>query len=101
MKYDFGKWASTLSAFDIKSPTLLENSATKIYSPNGEVRHRGLEWNVFGEPRKGTRLMGGLMFLDATYRNTEGGLYDATASPRRRAGMPSWALSRILLRFRA
>lgn len=40
------------------------------------MRHRGLEWNVFGEPRKGTRLMGGLMFLDATYRNTEGGLYD-------------------------
>lgn len=76
VKYDFGKWASTLSAFDIKSPTLLENSATKIYAPNGEVRHRGLEWNVFGEPRKGTRLMGGLMFLDATYRNTKGGLYD-------------------------
>lgn len=75
-KYDFGKWATTLSAFAIKSPTLIEDTATNRYAPSGEVRHRGIEWNVVGEPHKGTRLMGGLMFLDATYRNTAGGLYD-------------------------
>ena len=81
VKYDFGRWATTLSFFNIESPTLIEDAATKIYSPSGEVRHRGLEWNFFGEPVKGTRLLGGLMLLDAKYTKSEGGAYDGKRVP--------------------
>ena len=81
VKYDFGRWATTLSFFNIESPTLIEDAATKIYSPSGEVRHRGLEWNFFGEPVKGTRLLGGLMLLDAKYTKSEGGAYDGNRVP--------------------
>ncbi len=75
VKYDFGKWATTLAGFDIQSPTLISDGAG-YYSPSGEIRHRGIEWNVYGEPHQGTRIMGGIMFLDAKYRNTQDGQYD-------------------------
>ena len=81
VKYDFGRWATTLSFFNIESPTLIEDAATKIYSPSGEVRHRGLEWNFFGEPVKGTRLIGGLMLLDAKYTKSQGGAYNGNRVP--------------------
>ena len=81
VKYDFGRWATTLSFFNIESPTLIEDAATRIYSPSGEVRHRGLEWNFFGEPVKGTRLLGGLMLLDAKYTKSEGGAYNGNRVP--------------------
>ena len=80
VKYDFGQWATTFSAFDLKSPTLIAD-ASNHYTPSGEVRHRGLEWNFFGEPVKGTRLLGGLMLLDAKYTKSKGGAYDGNRVP--------------------
>ena len=89
-KYDFGKWAMTLSAFNIESPTLIADTANPIhsakgtkynYSPSGEIRHRGLEWNFFGEPVKGTRILGGVMLLDAKYTKSQGGQYDGNRVP--------------------
>lgn len=86
VKYDFGRWATTISAFNIKSPTLIADIANPVgtkynYYPTGEVRHRGLEWNFFGEPVKGTRLIGGLMLLDAKYTKSEGGAYNGNRVP--------------------
>ncbi|WP_315436462.1 TonB-dependent siderophore receptor [uncultured Selenomonas sp.] len=80
VKYDFGQWATTFSAFDLKSPTLIAD-ASNHYTPSGEVRHRGLEWNFFGEPVKGTRLLGGLMLLDAKYTKSKGGAYNGNRVP--------------------
>ena len=80
VKYDFGQWATTFSAFDLKSPTLIAD-ASNHYTPSGEVRHRGLEWNFFGEPVKGTRLIGGLMLLDAKYTKSQGGAYNGNRVP--------------------
>ena len=86
VKYDFGRWATTISAFNIKSPTLIADIANPVgtkynYYPTGEVRHRGLEWNFFGEPVKGTRLIGGLMLLDAKYTKSQGGAYNGNRVP--------------------
>ena len=84
-KHDFGGWATTISAFQIESPTLIADTANPIvsggttkynYNPSGEVRHRGIEWNFFGEPVPGTRLLGGLMLLDAKYTKSQGGQYN-------------------------
>lgn len=84
MKADLGKYAATLSAFSIKRPSLIQDASTSAYGLNGLVRHRGIELNVFGEPRKGTRVLGGMTFLDAKYVNTDSGLYDGN----RVAGIP-------------
>lgn len=75
-KFDTGKYSTTVSAFSIKRPSLIQNTTTTAYAPNGSVRHRGLEVNVVGEPTKGTRVLGGIAILDAAYQSTAGGAYD-------------------------
>lgn len=66
-KVDLGKVAATLSAFEVRNPSYTTDSATNEYALNSEVRARGLELNVFGEPLKGTRVLGGFMLLDSKY----------------------------------
>ena len=51
------------------------------------MRNRGLEWNFFGEPKKGTRLTGGMMWMDARHKKTAGGRYDGN----RKEGIPNFA----------
>ena len=75
-KFDFGKLATTLSLFTIKTPAMLTDPGTNIAAANGEVRNRGVEWSFFGEPKKGTRINGGMTWLNATYKKTAGGRYD-------------------------
>lgn len=76
VKIDSGKFTTTLSAFEIKLPSLIQNQTTKVYSLDGEIRNRGIEVNVFGEPTKGTRILGGMMFLNAKYAKTNAGTLD-------------------------
>ena len=72
-KFDFGKYTATVSAFNIKTPALSYVTVTPVnkldryYSLSTEIRNRGLEFNVFGEPTKGTRVLGGFMLLDSRY----------------------------------
>jgi iron complex outermembrane receptor protein len=47
-----------------------------VYGVFGKQRNRGLEFNVFGEPAKGLRVLGGLTLLDAKYLTTAGGAFD-------------------------
>ncbi|WP_295787660.1 TonB-dependent siderophore receptor [uncultured Veillonella sp.] len=72
-KFDFGKFATTVSAFQLTKPSLIENSVTNTYSVDGEQRNRGIEVSFFGEPTEGTRWLGGFTFIDAKYTTTEGG----------------------------
>jgi len=84
-KYDFGKMATMLSAFSITNAAIVRDPVTLIESANGEVRNRGLEWMFFGEPRKGTRITGGITWLNARYEKTTGGINDGKiqdGSPR-------------------
>lgn len=66
-KLDLGNFAATLSAFEVRNPSYTTDSATNVYALTSEVRARGLELNVFGEPVKGTRVLGGFMLLDSKY----------------------------------
>ena len=72
-KFDFGSFTSTLSFFNINRPSLIQNTTTTYYELGGETRHKGIELNFFGEPVKGTRLLGGITWLDATYTKTANG----------------------------
>ncbi|WP_422002368.1 TonB-dependent siderophore receptor [Reyranella sp.] len=83
-KIDWGKFTTTLSAFQISQPSSVTDVATNTLTQNGLQRNRGIEFNVFGTPTEGVRLLGGAMLLEAILLGTAGGVNDgwqATGSP--------------------
>lgn len=86
VKLDSGLYATTLSAFQIEQPSGQTDPVTRIYGLDGEQRNRGLELNVFGEPVKGTRLLGGVMLLDGKLVRTANGSNDGNTA----AGASRW-----------
>jgi iron complex outermembrane recepter protein len=76
VKVDWGKFTTTFSLFQISQPNTIIDVATNTLQLSGEQRNRGLEFNVFGEPLPGVRLLGGLMLLDAKLTKTPGGFTD-------------------------
>ncbi|MBR1222919.1 TonB-dependent siderophore receptor [Bradyrhizobium sp. U87765 SZCCT0131] len=75
-KLDLGTFGATLAAFQIAVPSGLLDPVTKIYSVDGEQRHRGIELNAFGEVAPGVRVLGGVTFLDARLTRTPGHVND-------------------------
>jgi iron complex outermembrane receptor protein len=81
VKVDWGRFTSTVSAFQISQPSLLTNTANNTLFLGGEQRNQGLEFNIFGEPMAGVRLLGGFMLLSPVLTQTEGGLTDGWIAP--------------------
>lgn len=81
-KYDMGNALATLSLFQIKQNGEMEQD--DVMTSSGEIRHRGIEASISGEPKKGTRLWGSLMYMDARY--TE----DADYKGKHEMGIPRW-----------
>ncbi|TDV70449.1 TonB-dependent receptor [Pseudomonas sp. LP_7_YM] len=79
-KYDLGPFAFTASVFRIKQPAY-EIMTSKVFGPNGKRRNDGVELTLFGEPLKGFRLMGGVMYIDSELTNTANGAYDGNRAP--------------------
>lgn len=83
-KYDLGSVRTTLSLFQIHKPSGLSVAnpdGSSTYRMNGEQRNRGVEFNVFGEPTKGMRLLGGLALTDARLSKTDSGTFDGKRAP--------------------
>jgi iron complex outermembrane receptor protein len=89
MKFDFGRFASTFSVFQIQQPSGFTNPATNIYSVNGEQRNRGVEINTFGELAAGVRLLGGVSFIRGELTKTAGGTLDGKTA----IGVPTTQLN--------
>ncbi|WP_083657799.1 TonB-dependent receptor [Herbaspirillum camelliae] len=83
-KVDYGTFGASASIFQITSPVGITDPTTRIYSLDGEQRHRGLEFSGFGEVARGVRLLGGITFLDAKLTQTAGG----TNNGKRAIGVP-------------
>jgi len=81
VKVDWGKFTTTVSAFQISQPNTITDVATNTLTLSGEQRNRGIEINVFGEPMEGVRLLGGVMFLNAVLTKTQSGLTDGWRAP--------------------
>lgn len=81
VKVDWGRFTTTASVFQISQPSTITNVATNTLMLAGEQRNQGLEFNVFGEPIEGVRLLGGVMFLNAVLAKTQGGLTDGWIAP--------------------
>ncbi|POP43390.1 TonB-dependent siderophore receptor [Superficieibacter electus] len=85
VKVDFDRVGGSLSLFEIKKPSALQDTVTNIYALDGEQRNRGVELNVFGEPTLGLRLNGSTVWLDPEMTKTKGGVNngkDAIGVPR-------------------
>lgn len=80
VKLDTGKFTSTLSVFRIKRPSTYTDPVTRLYGLNGEQQNTGLEFNVFGEPITGVRILGGFMLLDAELTKTRGGVNEGNTA---------------------
>lgn len=63
VKVEHGTFISTLALFQIEKPSG-ELGAGNQFSVQAEQRNRGVELSMFGEVATGTRLMGGVTFLD-------------------------------------
>jgi iron complex outermembrane receptor protein len=70
IKVDFGRFATTLGAFQIQQPFGFIDPTTQIFSVAGKQRNQGLEWTVFGEPLAGFRALGGLTLMNAVLVDT-------------------------------
>ncbi|MFZ5780447.1 MAG: TonB-dependent siderophore receptor [Pseudomonadota bacterium] len=81
VKVDWGTFTTTASLFQITQPSVITNLATNTQGVNGQQTNQGLELNVFGEPAKGFRILGGAMFLNPVLTKTQGGLTDGWVAP--------------------
>lgn len=81
VKLDLGKFAATLSAFQINQPSAVTNPLTNVFSVDGEQLNKGIEFMTFGEPIAGFRLLGGFTLLDARLSKTAGGLNQGNYAP--------------------
>lgn len=79
-KLDIGAFGATLALFQIKVPSGIVDPVTKIYSLDGEQRNQGVELNGFGQLSRDVRLLGGVTWLDATQRRTQGGVNDGKSA---------------------
>ena len=80
-KYDQGTFGLTAAAFRIKQPAYETNDITGRFDQNGKRENQGIELSTFGEPLKGFRLLGGLMFIDSELTDTVGGVSDGNSAP--------------------
>ncbi len=80
-KYDAGPFAVTAALFRIKQPAYATDATTRIFGPNGKRENTGVELSVFGEPLRGTRLLGGVMYIDSELTQTTNGTFDGNRAP--------------------
>jgi len=81
IKVDWGKFTTTASIFQISRPFTLVDLAANTMFVGGEQRNQGLELNVFGEPTKGVRVLGGAMFLNPVLTKSQDGSTDGWIAP--------------------
>jgi len=83
LKYEAGGLGASVAFFSIDKPRAVVD-ATNLYVASGKDRHQGLELNVFGEPVRGLRVLGGVTFMDAKQDETG----DPTLDGNRVIGVP-------------
>lgn len=81
VKADWGTFTTTAALFQITQPSVITNTTTNTQGVNGQQVNQGLELNVFGEPMKGFRVLGGAMFLNPVLAKTAGGVTNGWIAP--------------------
>jgi iron complex outermembrane receptor protein len=81
VKYDFGRFATTVSVFEIERPSGITDLSTGVFSVNGKQRNRGIEFLTQGEVIEHVRLLGGLALTEGKLVKTEEGTNDGNTAP--------------------
>ncbi|KQT41731.1 MULTISPECIES: TonB-dependent receptor [unclassified Methylophilus] len=81
MKYDFGRFATTVSVFEIERASEITDPATLLLEVNGKQRNRGIEFLTQGEVVENVRILGGLALTEGKLVKTEGGTTDGNTAP--------------------
>ena len=76
-----GSFAQTLSVYQLRQPGTTIDPDTGLYAINGLQRHRGIEWNVFGQPAPRWRVLGGVAYVQSRLVRTEDGANDGNDGP--------------------
>lgn len=84
-KYDFGRFASSFSLWQIRRPSAFTDPDTRVFGVYGKQRNRGIEWNIVGEVIPGLRVMGGVAYTRATMLRSED---DASKQRTQIVGVP-------------
>ncbi|QDR82679.1 TonB-dependent receptor [Sporomusa termitida] len=92
VKWDRGKFANTLSLFQISRPNTMVvtnslNEKTQTY--DGEQESRGVEWNTFGEIAENVRLWGGISYLRGEITSAT----EAATKGNTPFGIPKWTMN--------
>ncbi|GJG97845.1 TonB-dependent siderophore receptor [Cupriavidus pauculus] len=87
VKYDAGSFGSTLAFFQIEQP-IGTTQANNVFGLQ-ELRNRGVELSVFGEPLRGVRLLGGVSYIDSAYQNTGNPLTEG----KKGVGVPNYTVT--------
>ena len=82
VKLQTGALTHTVSAFQIKRPSFITDTATNRLTDAGEQRLRGVEWSMYGMLTKNVTLLGGVTHIQSEQRNTGRDTY----------GTPEWRL---------
>ncbi|MDR2335974.1 MAG: TonB-dependent receptor [Burkholderiaceae bacterium] len=88
LKWEQGDIGASAAYFISDKPTSYVRD--QVFAENGKERRQGVELHVFGQPLKGLRVLGGVTFLDAKQKQTEGGLLDGKrviGVPRQQASL--------------
>jgi iron complex outermembrane receptor protein len=67
LKVDFGRFATTLALYQIAQPSGIIDPATNVFGVDGEQRHRGIDFNLFGEVTRSVCLLGGAAYIDSEW----------------------------------
>ncbi|MFA7665496.1 MAG: TonB-dependent siderophore receptor [Burkholderiaceae bacterium] len=70
VKLQHGQVTHTLSAFQIRKPSVITNAAN-FQVADGEQRLRGLEWSAFGKISPTLSLLGGIEYIKSRQLNTD------------------------------
>jgi len=81
VKFDFGTMGASVAAFSISQQSAFTNPATNTLEVAGQQVNKGLEFNVFGEPLEGLRVLGGVTLLDPKLTSTVGGVNNGRWAP--------------------
>ncbi|HVZ07814.1 TonB-dependent receptor [Rhodopila sp.] len=88
-KVDWGTVTSTLALFQITQAGGSVDTATNVYTADGEQRNRGIELNNYGQLTDQVRILGGVTFLQGELVSTSGGANNGHTAP----GVPNVQLN--------
>ena len=80
-KIDLGIVGMSLAFYDIQQPSGFLDPSTRVFAVNGQQRNQGIDFNVFGSPTEGFRLLGGVTLLDGRLTKTAGGIFNGKVAP--------------------